>query len=89
MVGFFSHWFAMTGDEKRVNNLQKNGTPRNNTKNEKQRTPGNGMLETNGGTSSVDVKITTTEDMNKVFNEKDEKSRKWAMKETREKSQWW
>ena len=47
------------------------------------------MLETNGGTSSVDVKITTTEDMNKVFNEKDEKSRKWAMKETREKSQWW
>ena len=33
----------------------------------------------------VDVKITSTADMNKAFKEKDEKYRQWATRETREK----
>ena len=33
----------------------------------------------------VDVKITSTEDMNKAFREKDDKYREWATKDTREK----
>ena len=32
----------------------------------------------------VDVKITSTDDMNKAFKEKDEKYREWATRETRE-----
>ena len=33
----------------------------------------------------VDVKVTSTDDMNKAFKEKDDKYRDWATKETREK----
>ena len=33
----------------------------------------------------VDVKVTSTEDMNKAFKEKDDKYRDWATKDTREK----
>ena len=33
----------------------------------------------------VDVKVTSTEDMNKAFKEKDEKYREWATRETKEK----
>ena len=34
----------------------------------------------------VDVKITSTDDMNKVFRKKDDKYREWATKDTREKN---
>ena len=33
----------------------------------------------------VDVKVTSTDDMNKAFKEKDDKYREWATKETQEK----
>ena len=33
----------------------------------------------------VDVKVTSTEDMNKAFKEKDDKYREWATRETRVK----
>ena len=37
----------------------------------------------------VDVKVTSTANMNKAFMEKDEKYRDWATKETREKKVGW
>ena len=33
----------------------------------------------------VDVKVTSTEDLNEAFKEKDEKCREWATRDTREK----
>ena len=45
------------------------------------------MQEASGKRGVVDVKVTSTDNMEKAFKEKDEKYREWTTKDTREKKE--